>query len=744
MIGKTISHYKILEKLGEGGMGVVYKAEDTKLKRTVALKFLTPYALGSEEEKTRFVLEAQAAAALDHPNICTVYEIEEYEGKTFIAMAYIGRQSLKKKIASGPLELEKALDIVIQVAEGLQEAHEKGIVHRDIKSANIMVTEKGQAKIMDFGLAKLAEGTKLTKTATIMGTVAYMSPEQARGEVVDHRTDIWSLGVVLYEMVTGQLPFKGEYEQGVVYSILHEEAQPITSLCSQVPMELERVVSKAMAKSSDERYQHVGEVILDLRALRQELESKTLKEQASATKAVPSIAVLPFINMSADNEQEYFCDGMAEELINALTKIKDLRVVARTSAFSFKGEKLDIREIGKKLSVGTVLEGSVRKAGNRFRITAQLVNVADGYHLWSERFDRQMEDVFAIQDEISLAIVDKLKLKLLKEEKAKLVKHHTENLDAYNFYLKGRYFWNKRTEHGLKKSLENLQRAIEIDPEFALAHAGLSDTYATLGWYGFLPRKDAFTRAKAEAIKALEIDDTVGEAHASLANIKTWCDWDWVDAEREYKRALALNSSDAETHHMYAHFLEAMGRFEEAIREMKQALELEPLSLNINSCIGKNLYFARKYNEAIEQLQKTLEMDPNYFDPHAWLGMAYAKKGMHEQAIKKLQKGTTFIGISPIMIAALGYAYASAGKRSEAQKRLNQLKGLSRKEHVDPYFLAWIYAGLDERERAFEWLNKAYEERSMYMTLLKVDPLFDNLRSDAKFTELLKKMGLDK
>ena len=742
--GSTIAgRYKIIEELGRGGMGVVYKAEDTKLKRTVALKFLPPELTHISDVKERFMREAQAAAALDHPNICTVHEFDEAEVKTFISMAYIEGQSLKKKIESGPLELDEALRIATQLAEGLQEAHKKGVVHRDIKSANIMVDERGQAKIMDFGLARVAGGTLVTKEGTTMGTIAYMSPEQARGEEVDHRTDIWSLGIVLYEMVTGQLPFQGEYEQGVVYSILHEEAEPITSLRSEVPMELERVVRKAMSKSSDERYQHVGEVILDLRSIIKELESKAMKEQASATKPVPSIAVLPFINMSADKEQEYFCDGMAEELINALTKIKDLRVVARTSAFSFKGKEIDIREIGNKLNVETVLEGSVRKAGNRLRITAQLVNVADGYHLWSERFDRQMEDIFAIQDEISLAIVDKMKLKLLKEEKAKLVRRHTENLDAYNFYLKGRYFWNKRTEDGLKKSLENLQRAIEIDSEFALAHAGLSDTYATLGWYGFLPRKDAFTRAKAEAIKALEIDDTVGEAHTSLANIKTWCDWDWVDAEREYKRALALNSSDAEAHHMYAHFLEEMGRFEEAIREMKQALELEPLSLNINSCIGKNLYFARKYDESIEQLQKTLEMDPNYFDPYAWLGMAYAKKGMHEQAIKKLQKGTTFIGISPIMIAALGYAYASAGKRSEAQKRLDQLKDLSRKEHVDPYFLAWIYAGLDERERAFEWLNKAYEERSMYMTLLKVDPLFDNLRSDAKFTELLKKMGLE-
>jgi len=445
MINKIISHYKILEKLGEGGMGVVYKAQDTKLKRIVALKFLTPQALGNKEERIRFFNEAQTAALLDHPNICTIYEIDEVNDQIFIATAYVEGESLKQKLESGPLKLEEALKIAIQVAEGLKEAHDKDIVHRDIKSANIMVTNKGQAKIMDFGLAKSTVGIPETKTEVTMGTVAYMSPEQASGEDADQRTDIWSLGVVLYEMLSGQLPFKGDYNQALMYSILNQKPESIKTLRSNVPLELEQIINKALGKSPDSRYQSAKEICIELKNVSKSSESVKEKSQ-------PSIAVLPFVNLSADPEQEYFCDGMAEEIINALTHVEGLRVVARTSAFSFRGKVIDIREIGKMLNVKTLLEGSVRKAGNQIRIAAQLVNVADGYHLWSERYDRDIgqlccpEDIFAIQDEISLAIVDNLKVKLFGEEKEKLIKRHTEDIDAYSLYLKGRYFWNKRTE----------------------------------------------------------------------------------------------------------------------------------------------------------------------------------------------------------------------------------------------------------------------------------------------------------
>ncbi|MCK4403561.1 MAG: protein kinase [candidate division Zixibacteria bacterium] len=745
MIGKTISHYKVLEKLGEGGMGVVYKAEDTKLKRTIALKFLTPQVLGAEEEKARFVNEAQAAAALDHPNICTVYEIDEAEGHTFMSMAYLEGQSLKDKVKSGRLKLEEALDIVVQVAEGLREAHEKGIVHRDIKSANVMVTEKGQAKIMDFGLAKLAGGTQLTKTGTTMGTVAYMSPEQAKGEEVDHRTDIWSLGVVLYEMVTGQLPFQGEHEQAVIYSILNEEPEPVTGLRTGLSRELERTVNRALAKSPGERYQNAGDILVDLRKLRKELESETSKQKTSKIKPQPSIAVLPFTNLSADKEQEYFCDGMAEEIINALTHVESLRVVARTSAFAFKDRHEDIRGIGKKLNVETLLEGSVRKAGNRLRISAQLINVADGYHLWSDAYNRELEDVFAIQEEISMAIVDKLKVKLLGREKAKLVKRHTENLEAHSLYLKGRYFWNKRTEEDLKKSIEYFKQAIEKDPDYALAYAGMADSYNDLPSYSSFPPAETYPKAKEAAIKALEIDDTLAEAHSSLGVIRTESEWDWDGAEREFARALELNPASATTHHGYAYLLMLVARFDEAITEMKRAHELDPLSLAINRNLGQVFYFACQYDQAIEQLQKTIEMDPSFSYAHFLLGLAYGQKSMYKEALAELQKEKSLSGgWNPFAEAWFAIVYVAMGIRGKAQEVLDDLMERSKQEYVPSYMLALSYFALEKNDQGFLWLDKAYVKRDVWLRYLKIEPGFDSVRSDPRFTALLKKMGLEK
>ncbi len=742
--GTVISHYKIIEKIGSGGMGVVYKAEDTKLRRKVALKFLPSEYASEPQLKARFTREAQAAAALNHPNIITVYEVADYQSKPYIAMEYVEGEPLKDLIARKELSVGEVLDVALQISGGLAAAHQAGIIHRDIKPQNILMGKDGRVRICDFGLAKAKKDVTLTQAGSTLGTIAYMSPEQAQGREADHRSDIFSFGVVLYEMIAGRLPFKGEHEAAVIHSIIEDVPEPLARYKSDVPGEFQRIVGKAMEKSREVRYQHADDLGADLRRLKTELQRGETRTLESAKKPRPSIAVLPFTNLSADKEQEYFCDGMAEEIINALSHVKGLRVVARTSAFAFKGKSEDIREIGKKLNVETVLEGSVRKERNRLRITAQLVNVTDGYHLWSEKYDRNMEDIFAIQDEISLAIVDKLKIKLLGKEKEALVKRHTDDPEAYNFYLKGRYFWNKRTEDGLKKSVENLKLAIKKDPEFALAYAGLADSVSTLGFYGFLPRKDAFTEAKLEAVKALEIDDTVGETHAAMANIKAWCEWDLEGAERDYRRALELNPSDAEAHHMYAHLLEGLGRFDEAFREMDLALELEPLSINLNSCIGQILFAARRFDEAIDQLQKTIEMDPNLSLSYLWLGRAYLQKGMHSQAIESFEKGTTFIEIRTMSIAALGYAYAVIGKKNDAQNRLDQLKDLSKKKYVDPFDIALIYVGLGEKELAFEWLEKAYEERSMYMFLIKVDPFFDNLRSDPRYISLLEKMGLVK
>ncbi|MGH7597342.1 MAG: protein kinase domain-containing protein [bacterium] len=668
MIGQTISHYKILEKLGGGGMGVVYKAQDLKLDRFVALKFLPPHLSADEEEKKRFIHEAKAASALDHPNICTIYEIDETEDgadcvrRMFIAMAYYEGETLKKKIERGPLPIDQTLDLAIQIAQGLAKAHEHGITHRDIKPANVMITKDGIVKIVDFGLAKLAGVVGLTKAGITLGTPAYMSPEQARGEEVDHRTDIWSLGVVLYEMLIAQLPFRGEYEAAMMYSILNEEPKPLADLRADAPNKLQQIVEKAITKNPDQRYQHIHEMLTDLSALKKQLESESAKESDSEKKPAPSIAVLPFADLSPQKDQEYFCDGMAEELINALTKIEALKVVARTTAFSFKGEKLDVREIGRKLNVETLVEGSVRKAGNRVRITAQLVNVVDGYHLWSEKYDREMEDIFAIQDDIAQQIVAALKIKLIGEPSVPLVKRYTENLEAYHLYLKGRYYWNKRYEGLLQKGMECFGQALAKDPDYALAYAGLADSYSILGIYHFLPPKEAFSRAKAAAEKALKIDESLAEAHTSLGAIGFCYD-------------------------------------------------------------------------------KALDIDPNSVVALAYIAFPYFQKAMYEEAIASLQKVITLWKGNTFWLAALGLVYAGSGKKDDAQKVLHELEERSKQQYVAPLEFVWVYAGLNEMDQTFEWLNKAYEERNVLFRL-KTEPTFDLLRSDPRFEELLQKIGL--
>jgi serine/threonine-protein kinase len=734
MIGKTISHYKILEKIGEGGMGVVFKAEDTKLRRTVALKFLPPELMKDQEAKERFIQEAQAAAALNHPNICTVYEIDEADGRNFIAMEFIKGHSLKEKVASGPMEIDESLEIVSQITEGLLEAHNNGIIHRDIKPANIMLTHRGQVKIMDFGLAKLEWGVDLTKTATIMGTVAYMSPEQARGEKVDHRTDVWALGAVLYEMLSGVRPFKSAHDQAAIYAILNEMPEPLHHYRKDIPGALERIVFKALEKTPTQRYKNMGEFLRNLNRI------SFIPTQTEEEK--PSIAVLPFVDMSSQKDQEYFSDGLSEAVLNSLTKIKDFKVVARTSAFSFKGKDVDIREIGKKLGVNKVLEGSVQKAGNRLRITAQLINVADGYHLWSERFDRNMDDVFAIQDEISLAIVDNLELKLLKGEKTKLIKRHTNDTEAYNLYLEGRYFYNKRTEEDMRRSIKYFERALTKDPKFALPYAGLADTYASFGFYHWIPFDEARSRAKEYALEGLEVDDTVGETHAAYANCIMWFDYKWDEAEKEYKKAIELSPSDVEARHMYAHVLECSGRFEEAIAEMGRALELEPLSVILNHCMGNILLYSGDYKGAIALFKKTIAMDPGFPLQYFWLGRSYIQTAELQKAIEIFEKGTEFPTVNAMVLGGLGLVYALAGREKDAREKLDQLDKLSKEKYVDSTAYAYVYMGLGDKDKTFEHLDNGFGTGDMYLIYLPVDPVFKELHGDPRFSALMKKLGL--
>ncbi len=725
-------------------MGVVYKAEDTKLKRTIALKFLPREMTRNQEARDRFVKEAQAAASLDHPYICTVHEIDEADGKTFIAMAFIEGQSLKEKIEAGPVEIDEALDIILQVAEGLKEAHDRGITHRDIKPANIMITEKGQAKIMDFGLAKLEWEADLTKTATIIGTIAYMSPEQAKGEKVDHRTDIWSLGCVLYEMLSGRRPFKSDQDQAAIYAILNEMPQPLTSLRKELSQELELIVNKCLDKVPGKRYQKANEIIDDLNSLRKKLESERIKPHPAEEK--PSIAVLPFVDMSPQKDQEYFCDGIAEELISALTHIKDLRVVARTSAFAFRGEKIDVREIGKKLNVSTVLEGSIRKARNRVRITAQLINVEDGYHLWSEKFDREMEDIFAIQDEISLAIVDHLKVKLLAREKAAIEKRPTDDLEAYNLYLKGLHFGWQPYEDAFKKSQDYYRKAIDKDPTFALAYVGIGFTYYALGALSLRPSASAMPKAKTALKKALELDDSLAEAYALTATLALMYDWDWEAAEKNFKRTFELNPGYPMAHAQYAWFLLAMNRFDEAVRETKLAQELDPLlplfyamSVGILRAVGK-------YDEAKQEFHRAIELDPNIGLAYFHLGCAYLDQGMMEEALSTFQRARELATGSGWAEAKLGVIYAIQGEKKKANQILDELVGKKKTTFVESFSIACLYSHLGHTDKAFEYLDIAYEERDTlmpYLNILKVSEFSKEVYADPRFKKLLKRMKLE-
>lgn len=741
MIGSTISHYKILEKLGEGGMGVVYKAEDIRLERVVALKVLSEKVKESAKAAERLVREAKAVARLDHPNICPVYEIDEHEGQTFVAMAYVQGISLREKLLVGPLRVNQALEIVIQVAEGLKEAHSKGIVHRDIKSANIMLTTQGRVRIMDFGLAKLAGAMEITKPNSIIGTLAYMSPEQATGKPVDHRTDIWSLGVVFYQMLTAERPFKGNTASEMISSILKDRPRRIRNLRAEVPEQMEYVIQKMMQKNRDNRYSDTDTLIADL----QRIKSIGTVSFPVSEKRIPSIAVLPFADMSPHKDQEYFCDGLAEEIINALAQLTDIRVIARSSTFSFKGVDKDVRDIGRSLNVDTVLEGSVRKAGNRLRITGQLIDVDDGYHLWSDRYDREMDDVFAIQDEITLAIVDKLKIRLLGEDKENFCKCQDMGYEAYDLFLRGRYFLNKMTEEGVKSAIEYLKQAAEQVPDCALVYSCLSDCYNVLPFFSSISPREAYFKAKEAALKALELDEALGEAHSSLASILVRYEWNWEASEKEHKRAIELNPGYATAHHWYAMYLMFLTRFDEAIREITKAQELDPLSPMTNANFGQIMDHAGYADYSMERFKRAIELDPNLPYAHLQLGALYLQKGLFEEAVNEIERERAISkGRNPTSEAFAGCLYAIIGRETEARKILGSLLQRAAEQYVSPYALARLYLQLNEYDQGFEWLDRAYRECDHWLCFLKVHYQRETIRFDPRFIAMLEKIGLDK
>ncbi|HEX9422262.1 MAG TPA: protein kinase [Pyrinomonadaceae bacterium] len=777
-----LSHYRIVSKIGEGGMGEVYLAEDTRLRRRVALKVLAESVSADADRLLRFEREAFAASALNHPNILTIFEFGEENNRHFLVSEFVDGESLRERMSRSTITLTETLEIVIQIASALQAAHGAGIIHRDIKPDNVMIRADGYVKVLDFGLAKLSEPgavatglvsdpeaqTRMqlqTQAGIIMGTVAYMSPEQARGLEVDKRTDIWSLGCVLYEMLSRQQPFGGETITDTLANIIHREPVSIVSVRHDANAELERIVNKMLSKNRDHRYANANVLLADLKQLQKRLEFEEELERSSPPNSKTeartqlirsattdqsatcnSIAVLPFSNLSAVPDNDYFCDGLAEELLNSLAKIEHLKVAARTSAFSFKGKRTKVSEIGKQLGVKTVLEGSVRRSGNRLRITVQLVNASDGYQLWTERYDREMQDIFDVQDEITLAIVDALRLNLFSDEKAALLKRYTDNTEAYQLYLQGRYCYNKYTPEYLQKGIEYFEKAIELEPNYAPAYAGLGFCYGALFYFGSLGPEEIVPKYRALTNKALEIDDQLADAYLSRASIEFYYDWDFARAELDYQRAIELNPNSPDAHWRYGHFLACCERFDEAIKEGKRAIELDPLSLVVQFFMTRILLLAQRVDEGSEQLRKMQELEPNFAGGLTQLGALYLVTGKYDDAIEAYKKALTLGHFVIAALSCLGAAYGVAGKRDDAYKILDQLLETKQSQYVSPFSIARIYSGLGENDKAFEWFEKAFEERSGELVALKSETLAhllgDTISRDDRFQDLVRRVGM--
>jgi serine/threonine protein kinase/tetratricopeptide (TPR) repeat protein len=790
MIGQTLGHYRIIEKVAAGGMGVVYRAHDEQLERDVALKVLPSGTLSNDASRRQFRKEALALAKLSHPNIETVYEFDTQDGIDFLVMEYVPGNTLAERLAAGVLPQKEVVALGMQIAAAMEEAHSRGIVHRDLKPRNISITARGQAKVLDFGLAKLlpqvndVTSDTLTDTQAGAGTLPYMPPEQLQGESVDARADLYTIGAVLYEMATDRRAFPQELPSRVIDAVLHHPPVPPRALNSRISPELERIILKCLEKDPSRRFQSAKEMLVDLRRLdgassNQPVPRKPLvhilRERAGLFVAyavagllalavlitalnvdgwrdrlmghtrppqIRSLAVLPFVSFSGDADQDYFADGMTEALITNLGQIQSLRVISRTSVMTYKGVKISLPDIARQLHVDAVVEGSVRHYGDRVQINVQLIQASTDLRLWGKSYEQDLRDILTLQNTAARAIADEIEVKLTPQEQAQLSRNVPVDPVAHEAYLAGRFCWNKRTSLGLQKSIDYFEQAVARDPTYAIAYAALADAFRLLPELTTVPASEAFPKARTAALKALALDNSLAEAHSALANVKEDFDWDWKGAEEEYRRAIELNPGYENAHAWYSNLLLELGRLPDAIVEAKLAQQLDPLSAFTNDNLAAILYYAGDYDQSIEQCQKTLEIDPASHRAHRHLGQVYVQRRMYAEAVSELKKAVELSPGSTEALADLGYVFGVWRKTDEAKKILLQLQDSPRQGHVSPYHLAIVYIGLGEKELALQSLRKAVDDRSPGVVHLKVSPLFQELQSDPRFQDLLSYTGL--